>query len=95
MYSSYEQEQEFKIHKTINLLICKILDGLSQDIDCQNIKILYDRVSYRIEKQEIYRKFTFVKDFCMANSKREPGLQNADWIAGEASFIFKQKNQGR
>lgn len=66
-----------------------------QDIDCKNIKILYDRVSYRIEKQEIYNKFTFVKDFCMANSKREPGLQHADWIAGGASFTFKQKNQDR
>lgn len=79
-------------HQAINRGIKNILSNYFEE-EKNKIDLLYDRVSYKIEFKDFKKEFSPIKSFDFGNSKSFPGIQYADWIAGEASEKFKQKNR--
>jgi len=84
------QEQD-NIHHIINSLIENCLQEFSQNHNVQNLKIIYDRSTYLIDEESLKNKFSFIQNIKMRDSKIFAGLQNADWIVGEAASEFKNK----
>ncbi len=75
------------IHEICNKLIIDSLEKYQTRFDAkQRLQIFYDKVSYKIDLQNVFRKFPSVTKFEMVNSKRSPGIQAADWIANSDSL---------
>jgi hypothetical protein len=94
---SFEINSRENIHSLTSRLVTNILSKYLTTTN-HKIEIIYDKVSYRIDLQAIYKEFPNIKKFSFRNSDREIGIQYADWIAGEASENFKdtqskQKNR--
>lgn len=88
--SFMEIKSNADIHMIVNKLIEKILAKYSTSIQNKNdLRILYDKVSYKINLEEIFENFSFVRSFEMKDSRRHFGLQNADWIVGDAARNFR------
>ena len=80
------------IHELIHKLVVQSLEKYEKEFEGKNnIKIFYDKVSYRINVKEIYERFTFVSNFKMVGSTHSMGIQFADWIVGDASNTFRQQ----
>ncbi len=90
-YLSKTKRLENDIHDTINILLIDILHKAEKEIIFKNLKIIYDRSTYKINVNDIKNKFDFVNSFEMRDSARYFGIQHADWIAGEGSENFKLK----
>jgi len=93
-FSNKELIKNKDIHKVITDSICEILKNIENEFELEDLVIIYDKSTYTIDNVKIKKIFSFIKeDVMMLGSKKSIGIQYADWIAGEASAILKQKNQ--